>query len=301
VQSNVSFVGVGLKSVLSKHPPRLRPVLAGAAALIAALLAGLPAQAAGPVTIVTKYDLTIAGIPLGGLKFHSDIDGRSYTLSGHGESSRLVKLIANYEGRAKSAGALAGVQVLPADYELKFRGGDKKQSVDMHFADGAIDQLEIHPPAKPSRTSVPVEPMHRVGVIDPMSALIMPLPQGEIDGESACNRRLPIFDGRYRYDVVLSFKRTETVRTGGKSKQRMTLYVCKIKYEPIAGHKPTRKTTIFWQSNEGMEMWLAPVVSAGLFVPYRVVAPARIGTVVLSLSKLKVSEQQQQAAITPDE
>jgi len=277
----------------------LRPALAGAAALIAALLAGLPAQAEGPITVVSKYDLTIAGIPLGSLSFEGDFDGRSYTLSGRGESSRLVKLIVSYKGHAKSAGALDGVQVLPASYELKFKGGDKKQSVDMHFASGAIDQLDVHPSPKPSRTSVPVEPMHRVGVIDPMSALVMPLPKGEIDAESACNRRLPIFDGRYRYDVVLSPKRTETVRTGGKSEQRMTLYVCKIKYEPIAGHKPTRKTTIYWQDNEDMEMWLAPVASAGLFVPYRVVAPARIGTVVLSLSKLKVSERQQQAAIAP--
>jgi len=49
-----------------------------------------------------------------------------------------------------------------------------------------------------------------------------------------------------------------------------------------------------------MEVWLAPVTGAGVFVPYRVVMPSPIGPVVLSLKELKVSKQKQQAAINPD-
>jgi hypothetical protein len=86
----------------------------------------------------------------------------------------------------------------------------------------------------------------------------------------------------------------------GKSKQRTSLFVCKIKYNPIAGHKPKRKSTRFWQNNEDMEIWLAPTASARLFVPYRVIVPSRIGPVVLSLSKLNISQQEQQAAIASD-
>jgi hypothetical protein len=300
VQTCISFLRVGLKSFISARPLRHQAALACAAALLAALVGGPPAHAAGTVTVVAKYEVSIAGVALASIKFSGDIDERGYTLSGRGDSSRLVDLIAKFEGRGKSAGAFAGAQVLPASYTLKIKADKLKQSVDMRFTDGAIDKLAVNPALKDSPGRIPVEPSHRVGVIDPLSALILPMTEGTIDGESACDRRLPIFDGRYRYDLVLSYVRTETSPVAGKSKERTSLFVCKIKYNPIAGHKPQRKSTRYWQNNEGMEIWLAPVTSARVFVPHRAVMPSRVGPVVLSLSKLDISQQQQQAAITPD-
>jgi len=300
VQPRISFLRVGLKSFVSARPHRSRRVFAGAAALLAALIAGAPADAAETITVVTKYKLSIAGISLGNFKFSGDLNERGYSVSGHGDSSRLVRLIYKFEGAGKSAGAIAGVQVLPASYEMRFRADDDRQSVDMRFSDGAIDRLAVDPPLSTSRSRVPLDPVHRVGVLDPLSAVILPLPEGRVDGESACDRRMPIFDGRYRYDIVLSHKRTEKARPPGDSKERTSLFVCKIKYDPIAGHKPKRQSTRYWQKREDMEVWLAPVTGAGVFVPYRVVMPSPIGPVVLSLNELKVSKQQQQAAINPD-
>lgn len=296
MRSFISLLRSGPKFFVAARRSAWCAALAGAAVLAAAL----PAAASGLVKVVTKYEVTIAGVPLGSIKFFGNIDDESYTLTGRGESSRLIDLISEVKAEGKSAGALAGVRVLPESYKLRFKADDNRQRVDMRFSGGGIEQLAAKPALKSSPSRVPVEASHRVGVIDPISALIMPLPEGALDGEAACERRLPIFDGRYRYDIVLSHKRTATAALPGKSAERTRLFVCKVKYEPVAGHKPKRKSTRYWQENDGMEIWLMPVAEARLFVPYRAVAPSRIGPVVLSLSKLKVSERERQAAITPD-
>lgn len=301
MRSCIPFVKVASKSSIAAYPRRARTALAAAAAVFAALLSGPPAAAGEATTVVTKYDLSLAGISLASFKFLSDLDESSYTISGRGDSSRLVKLIAKFKGTTKSAGALAGLRVVPASYSLEFRTGDDNQTVEMHFNGGVIDKLAVDPPSSPSPSRVPLEPAHRAGVLDPLSAVLLPLPPGKLDGNSVCDRRLPIFDGRYRYDLVFSYKRTETAPVAGKPQERTSLFVCKIKYEPIAGHKPQRASTLYWQNSEDIEIWLAPVTSAGMLVPYRALLPTPVGAATLSLSKLEISKQQRQAALAPAE
>lgn len=293
------FVWVGSKSLNLMHPRRLCSALPGAALMFALLLSGPPAHADGTTTVVTKYELSIAGISLASFKFFSDFDSRGYSISGRGDSSRLVELIAKFEGSTKSAGAFAGLNVLPASYRLSFLSGNRNQSVEMHFSNDTVDKLAVDPPQSPSAARIPIKPAHRTGVLDPLSAVLLPLPEGELDGNSVCDRRLPIFDGRHRYDLVFSYKRTETAPVAGKPQERTSLFVCKIKYNPIAGHKPQVNSTLYWQNSEDIEIWLAPVTSAGMLVPYRAMLPTPIGSAVLSLSKIKISKKQQQAAISP--
>ena len=51
---------------------------------------------------------------------------------------------------------------------------------------------------------------HRKGVIDPMSAAIMPVAgKGEVLTPDACKRKLAIFDGRKRADIDLVYKRMD--------------------------------------------------------------------------------------------
>ena len=294
--SCISFAREGLKFL---QPGWRRLGFAAAAAFMAALCASPPASADGTTSVVAKYDLHLAGIALASFNFSSDIDDRTYTISGRGDSSRLVKLITKFKGSTKSIGAIDGERIVPASYELQFNSRDNDHSVEMRFNQGRVDELALDPPHTPSPERVPVKPAHQAGVLDPLSSVVLPLPSGKLEGETVCARRLPIFDGRHRYDLVLSYKRTESVPVAGKPDQQTTLFICKIKYSPIAGHKPHRASTTYWQNSEDMEVWLAPVTRAGLLVPYRATLPTPIGPAVLSLSKLEISAKSRHAAVSP--
>ena len=53
---------------------------------------------------------------------------------------------------------------------------------------------------------VPVTAAHTRGIIDPVSALLMPTQgRGEPLDPDNCNRTLPVFDGATRFNVVLSY------------------------------------------------------------------------------------------------
>jgi len=51
---------------------------------------------------------------------------------------------------------------------------------------------------------IPVTEANKRNIVDPTSALIMPVPEGEpLIGPAACNRTIPVYDGYVRFDVTL--------------------------------------------------------------------------------------------------
>ena len=68
--------------------------------------------------------------------------------------------------------------------------------VRMALAHGNVVQAEITPPLIDMQDRVPVTPANKRGIIDPVSALLMPTQgRGEPLDPENCNRTLPVFDG----------------------------------------------------------------------------------------------------------
>jgi hypothetical protein len=51
---------------------------------------------------------------------------------------------------------------------------------------------------------IKVTDAHKRGVIDPLTAVLLPAPKGL--HPDSCKRTIPIYDGRDRYDLVLDYK-----------------------------------------------------------------------------------------------
>jgi len=263
-----------------------------ALAVIAALPSAAPpgpAQAAGANAVVTKYSLNVAGVPIAYFTFNGAITNGSYTLAGRGDTAPLVKLIAKFKGFTQSSGAVSGNRVAPASYSLTYKEGGSVESVALKFEAGNVGQISLAPDVPAPANAVPLEPGHTEGVIDPMSAAMFPIPESPLTGETVCNRRLPIFDGRQRFDLELTFKRRQTIATEVGPTRRTDMFVCKIKYIPIAGHKPNAQATRYLKATDGIEFWLAPVQAIGMLVPYRAVLPTPVGTAMLTLDTLKIA------------
>jgi hypothetical protein len=136
------------------------------------------------------------------------------------------------------------------------------------------------PPLIPSPDRVPVTDAHRKGIIDPMSAAIMPVAgNGEVLTPDACKRKLAIFDGRQRADIDLVYKRMDRVKAD-KGYQGPVV-VCTVLYTPIAGHRPERPAIKYLISTREMEMWLAPIAGTRVLVPFRFSVPTPFGLGVL--------------------
>jgi Protein of unknown function (DUF3108) len=69
--------------------------------------------------------------------------------------------------------------------------------------------------------------------------------------------------------------------------------VCALRYIPIAGHRPNRPGTKFMAENKNMEVWLAPIESARVLLPYRISVKTMIGTAVIEASEFTVEAAKQ--------
>lgn len=270
--------------------PGKRGFLPGAGAalgvtLSAALLLSLEAHAQDDGSkVAAVYKLRVAGLELATFNFGSAVTGGVYTLNGHGAMSWGFGLF-KYNGNFTSSGRVVGDSILPAAYAYDWKVNKKSGAVRIAYAGPGVKSVELQPPHDPSPDVVPLKPEHLRGVFDPLTALIVLARRGT--GEP-CDRRIGVFEGKQRFDIVFSPLRTEKVQEAKPTGHPVTAHVCRVKYTPVAGHKLNRETQAAIKA-EGIEVALRGVPSAGLLVPYRVVLPTPFGKAVLTAQKVDIT------------
>lgn len=242
------------------------------------LLAAAPAQAE---TLNARYGVSLMSLPLGTATLAGQF-GPHYRLEAGTKLSGLASMVSNSRGGATAVGTVANGRVTPTSYATTATNSETTRTVRMAQANGAATAVEITPPFEEKPGRVALTEANKHGVVDPLSALVMP---GAV-GPEACNRRLPVFDGYTRFDVTLSFKGLKQVKTQGYAGP---VAVCAARYTPIAGHRPDRSATKFMASNKAMEVWLAPVGASGFVAPFRISVKTQIGTVVLDAQEFAVN------------
>jgi len=115
---------------------------------------------------------------------------------------------------------------------------------------------------------VPVTAANKRNILDPATALIMAVPEGQpLVGPAACNRTIPVYDGYVRFDVTLHYVGVRDVAVDGYSGP---VSVCAARYTPVSGHKRDSKSTKFMAENRDIEAWLAPIARAHVVVPFHI-------------------------------
>jgi hypothetical protein len=247
-----------------------------------------------PGQVKATYVVEFGGVSIGTFEFASKLAATGvYGLDAKGELSLLFGAI-KWSGSASAAGHTAGERTRPNTFDFGFRGSNKTGSTRVAFAGDAVSAVAHVPPREPNPETVPVLPAHLKGVLDPMSAS---LALTKAVGGNPCARRLPIYDGKERFDLVLSPKGTTEIRERRPSGQPATAVVCRVKYVPISGHKP-KDSDRFVQRAEGIDLVMRPIPSLGLYVPHTVIVPTQLGTIRILAKSVSISTAQQQIALS---
>ena len=190
-----------------------------------------------------------------------------------------------WKGGIESSGALDATSPRPAAYKLNYKAKSKVSSITLGFDATGVKSVSVLPKKTPSPEAVPVKPEHLKNVFDPMSSI---LALTHATGGNPCNRTIPIFDGKARFNLVLSAKGEQKLKEDKPSGQPTQLKVCQVKYVPIAGHKP-KDFVKPWVDYNGIEIALRPVPAANAFVPYRITIPTSIGAAVMSAESVNIT------------
>lgn len=251
--------------------------VAGAAVATTFLLgSGVSAQG----KLDARYIATLAGMQIGQGAWVIEIGDDQFTAAASGMTTGLLRVFANGEGNSASRGAVRGDNLLPAIFVSTVNNDKKVEELRIVLNAGTVKELVVDPPTTPNPNRIPLTDAHRRGVVDPMSAALIRVPgNGDPVSPEACRRTLPIFDGRMRFDLQLSFKRIENVQA--RKGYQGPVAVCGVQFVPLAGFVPERLAIKYLEAQQDMEMWLAPIPGTRVVVPYRISLQTPLGRGVL--------------------
>ena len=249
-------------------------------ALVVMLLGLLIGPTGAQGKLEARYTASVAGIVVGRGSWSIEIGQNQYTAAASGRVVGLLKILSNGEGTAAAHGGIEGGHLLPSTYSSRVTMDDKVDEVRLALTAGVITEAMAEPPMPPSTDRVPISDAHRRGVLDPMTAELMPVGgSGDPVSPEVCRRTLPVFDGRQRFDLTLTFKRFDHVKA--EKGYQGPVAVCMVNYQPVAGHRPGRAAIKYLMATRDMEMWLAPIAGTRVLVPFRASVPTLIGQAVL--------------------
>ena len=143
--------------------------------------------------------------------------------------------------------------------------------------------------ASPSADYVAIKDGDRVGASDPMTALLIYVGgTGITTVPQACERTVAIFDGHTRYNLRLAFERFGAAHP--VEGYQVPVVVCSAKFLPVAGYDPKHFLVTYLAAQHETEIWLAPLGSTRLLVPYRASISTPMGVGILEATKFVFSE-----------
>jgi hypothetical protein len=263
---------------------RLVTRLAGAVVLVAMLVAAGSGRVQAQGKLDAAYVVTLGGVPVGKGSWNIDVQDDQFTATATGATSGLLRVFASGSGNSAAHGSMSGGQPVASTYASTIVADNRADQVRILFSGGAVKDYLADPPTMPNPDRVPLTDANRKGVLDPMTAsLIRVAGNGDTFVPEACQRTLPVFDGRMRYDLQLVFKHLDKVKS--ERGYQGTVVVCAVYFAPIAGHVPERSTIKYLVAQRDMELWLAPIAGTRLMVPYRASVPTPIGLGVMQANQ----------------
>jgi hypothetical protein len=247
-------------------------------------------RSAGVGQVAATYRVDLAGFNLGEFRLTATFKGSAYELKAKGRFSLLAGMLYSASGTTASAGKLTDEAPEPSSFAVDFKGGKKRERRRMSFTDGTVSQVSIIPHKKKSPRNLPVTKDQLEDVLDPLTAAFLTTRSNGRRGDlEVCRQTIPVFDGKQRFDIVLTPKRAESLEDRAPAHLSGPAAVCHVRYLPIGGYRPDHPGVKFMTQTDEIEVWLVLVPGADLYLPYRIYVPTTLGGGSVALTDIKIN------------
>ena len=260
-----------MASCLQSRRHTLRKALV--ACVIAMIGAGAGAAEA-PVNMEAHYAVYMTHVHVGEITWAVYFSEQTYLASANGKASGVFSVLLKGEGSVTTHGEMTDGRLVPVQVITAITDDDGQDEVKMTFENGDLKHLEADGPP-PKASLVQVTPNLLRHIIDPLSAMLIPV-DNDAFAHANCDKTLPIFDGRRRYNLALSYKRIEKMQIAHGYSGRVL--VCGVMMRAIAGYDPDSLLVRYLAGKDGLELWFAPVAGREIIAPVRALMPTLIGT-----------------------
>ncbi|HAC57940.1 MAG: hypothetical protein CMI62_08655 [Parvibaculum sp.] len=258
-----------------------------AIALVLSAVCALPAAARTvepdedfPGGISADYTIYIGGVIVAEGMMKARLGGEKYSLQSELGSAGLPKKFWDARWTMTSEGRVDGERLHPSRFAFTSVENEETKKRLLTYDKTGLPQLVFDPPLSPEEREA-TQPFERKGTLDPVSSLLLPV----VAQGNPCNRKLPVFDGKRRYDLYLTFDRNDSITTRDRGYSGEAV-VCKVRMTPRAGMDKTKLAKTL-KERDATWIWLAPVESGRFYIPVRVQMRTPVGSAVLDVVRLR--------------
>src|ERR1700733_14093005 len=241
-----------------------------------------PAEAQGKLD--AHYTATLLGLPIGHISWAVDLKENRYSSVATGSIAGFLRMLFDAQGSVVAEGRLSGGKPIPSKFKLKLVAGKWSDEVGIVFTGNHARESLLPSTTAPRTDYVPIKDSDRVGASDPMTALLVYVGgTGATTVPQACERTVAIFDGHTRYNLRLAFERFGTAQP--VEGYRGQVVGGSAKFLPVAGYDPKDFLVTYLAAQHETEIWLAPLGTTRLLVPYRASISTPMGVGILEATK----------------
>lgn len=234
------------------------------------------AGAAAPIGVTAQYSGSVMVFQVANIVVSGQFGPENYSASARFTTAGLAALFSDADIEAGVSGYRDDDRLRPWRYSHFNHASSKNRTVGIDFPDG-VATPDVEPPFG-NMGEPPASEDERRGAADPLSTLLAMGLGAASNGDSLCEGRLPVFDGRARYNLRFEDGGTDRVRTRA---WRGEAQVCHAYYEPISGYEadefPTEDDV-----EHPITFWLAPLHDGQIYIPVRIRTNAGFGGVTVT-------------------
>ncbi|HYH22580.1 MAG TPA: DUF3108 domain-containing protein [Azospirillum sp.] len=257
------------------------------AAAFAALVAAAPAPAA-----TLELDFTAYGgglrIAEGTLRLNADgTTSGPYQIRLDAGWASWITLFTSFRYEAEAAGTLGNPSVKPARFKSERRLRRKHDVMRMDYA-GAVPAVRTEPPRDPHDATLVPEEAKR-GTADPLSVGAAVI--AAAGSRAACTGRYPVYDGRRRYDLLMTPLGREILEPSSRRTAAGPADVCLVTLRPVAGFQNDHNPERFFVNgvDRTAKVWFARVGPQGRAVPVQMEVETNVGTFYVHTTGVRVT------------
>ncbi|WP_455183425.1 DUF3108 domain-containing protein [Azospirillum palustre] len=261
----------------------------------------LTMSAASAEPVKATYRVFVGGVTALDVTATLDVAGDRYRIAVSAVTGGTIGRLFSWRTDSESDGHVHGDDLRPDSHRQTSLLRGEPRNVTLTYGPQGDVSTSVTPPAdKDDREPVP--PDLQRGTLDPLTAVLDLL--FAVGASEGCDRSLPVFDGRRRYDMVFSEVGRRIVDPSRYSIFSGVAQQCRVSYKPVAGYARSSSSGRFWQRNNPADrppvnLWLAPVAAGSPPLPVRLETDSDFGSVVVHLTGVTPPAADRRAGTLP--
>ena len=144
--------------------------------LVSLLLDAALGLASAQTKFDAAYTATLWGLPVGQISWTVELNDNRFKAAAGGAITGLLRIVAEGRGDVSVHGAMSEGKPVPSLFSLNLIAGKWSDDVRIVFSGGKAQEHVAAAAVKANPDQVPLTDANRVGVVDPMTALLVHIP-----------------------------------------------------------------------------------------------------------------------------